>query len=516
MKNIKFILPALGLLIFSSCMDQFLDVKPVGKLIPAKASEFENLLFNEGTVQIQFMDNNRGNFAAYLADNLYMSDAVDEYYNPSFVNLERYAGYVFYSPITNPNMPQMQWQKLYASASIFNAVVEGIEGLGASEKDTDYARGVMAAAKAARAWAYMNGAFFWGPGWDPDGRNDTPVIPYRTASSPLVANPPRNTTAEIFELLKTDLEYAEQHISAVVANPSRANKAAVYALMAQMYMYQRNWAEMARYADLAWQAALANAGGDVGKLIYDFNDLRYIDKSVSPIPGEDRETYLSLGYFPDGQYMEKEPLTQPANREVLLYREACWINETVLPSEDYIALFDAGKDMRYKLFMLNAKVVGGEVGKRYMRMSKFSNGCTQGLSYPEVLILRAEAYARTNDLPKALADLNLLRKYRYVTGQSDLPGGEALTRDQLLEEILKERRRELPLVSCHRLFDLKRFSFDTGKPWCVTQIVHKIGASQTYTASITDPIFNAPISNNVIDFNPAWGLERDTRAYKPK
>lgn len=516
MKIIKYILPVLGVVMLSACMDNFLDVKPTGKLIPTKASEYEHLLFNTSTVNGQFMDNNRGAFQAYLADNLYMSDEVDEFYEPTYVNIERYAGYVFYSPITNPTLPQQQWTDLYSAMSLFNTVVEGIADLESSESDTDYARGLIAAAKAGRVWAYMNGAFFWGPAWNPNGDNDTPVMPYRTASSPVEPNPPLHTTAEIFEFLESDLEYAQQYIPVTASNPSRADKAAVYALYAQYYMYQRNWTEMLNYADQSWTTALANAGGGPEQLIYDFNDLKYIDKTATPMPGEDKEVYLDLGYYPQGVYNASEPLTMSTNREVLLYRESCRIDESVLPSDEYIALFDPDTDVRYKLFMLNANSTGNVITKRYVRMSKFSTGGTQGLTYPEVLLMRAEAYARTNNLTGALTDLNTLRKFRYVTGNSDLPNGASLNQDQLLEEILKERRRELPLVSNHRLFDLKRYQFDTGKPWCKTEIVHNIGTAQTYTAQITDPVFNAPISNTVISFNPSWGLELDTRQYRPK
>mgnify|MGYP002546517102 CR=1 FL=1 len=69
---------------------------------------------------------------------------------------------------------------------------------------------------------------------------------------------------------------------------------------------------------------------------------------------------------------------------------------------------------------------------------------TQGFSYPELLLMRAEAYARNSRKTEALSDLNTLRKYRYdnTQGSTDLPNGAALTEDQLLEEILKERRRE--------------------------------------------------------------------------
>ena len=90
-----------------------------------------------------------------------------------------------------------------------------------------------------------------------------------------------------------------------------------------------------------------------------------------------------------------------------------------------------------------------------------------------------------------------------------------MTEEQLLEEILKERRRELPIATFQRVLDLKRLALDNGKPWCKTTIEHKIG-TQTYSAPINSEYYILPIPNNIIKYNPQWGLFLDTRPYNPK
>ena len=55
------------------CHD-FLDVKPVGKLIPTEVEEFENILNNTYTVDWYYMDNNKGTLLASLGDNLQISE----------------------------------------------------------------------------------------------------------------------------------------------------------------------------------------------------------------------------------------------------------------------------------------------------------------------------------------------------------------------------------------------------------------------------------------------------------
>lgn len=116
----------------------------------------------------------------------------------------------------------------------------------------------------------------------------------------------------------------------------------------------------------------------------------------------------------------------------------------------------------------------------------------------------------------ALSDLNLLRKYRYDnTTNTDLPGGSDMSQDQLLEEILKERRREQPMSSFQRIFDLKRYLLDVGKPWCKTVITHMIG-TKTYSTTVDKESFCMQIKNSYIRYNPQWGLTEWEGTWDPK
>ena len=136
----------------------------------------------------------------------------------------------------------------------------------------------------------------------------------------------------------------------------------------------------------------------------------------------------------------------------------------------------------------------------------------------KAMIEKAEAEARTGNTSAALQSLNTLRKYRYNYGEgvsTDLKNGSSLSADQLLNEILTERRRELPLVSFQRTLDLKRYAFDSGKPWSKTVIEHKIG-SKTFSKSITDDYFKSiPIDNPIIEYNPQWGLQVNSKTFEP-
>lgn len=73
MRKLGYILLVMCALECSSCND-FLDVKPVGQMIPTEVTQFENLLNNTTTLDYFMFDNNRSCFYAYMGDNIQISE----------------------------------------------------------------------------------------------------------------------------------------------------------------------------------------------------------------------------------------------------------------------------------------------------------------------------------------------------------------------------------------------------------------------------------------------------------
>ena len=71
--KIKYIPILISVVAFTSCND-FLDVKPVGKLIPTEVAQFENLLNNTSTISSHYIDNNGGCGMAFFGDNFSISE----------------------------------------------------------------------------------------------------------------------------------------------------------------------------------------------------------------------------------------------------------------------------------------------------------------------------------------------------------------------------------------------------------------------------------------------------------
>ena len=113
--------------LFMGCHD-FLDVKPVGKLIPTEVEEFENILNNTYTVDWYYMDNNKGTLLASLGDNLQISENSANYnYTATHPNINRYAAYTFKLPYGNPEKPDYFWEwGTYRAVGLLNNVIDGV------------------------------------------------------------------------------------------------------------------------------------------------------------------------------------------------------------------------------------------------------------------------------------------------------------------------------------------------------------------------------------------------------
>lgn len=506
MINPKYAILLAGVVMISSCK-KYLDVKPKGKLIPSSVADYDHLLDNSGTVELNFLDGNKGSLLATMGDNLEITEGQGKvgFVLNSHPNVERYYGYIFRQPYKNPNIDDQFWssgsQGMYPQVSYFNNVIEGIRGIAQkSTEEETLAKISVAQALVARAWCYFNANMIFGPVYKPGGDNSAKTIPYVVDVDINKPIPGLSTSEEVAKRVLNELHEALPGLPVRSNWPSRANKATGHAMLAYYHLFTQRYDSVAYYANLAWTAA-----GSPAAVLYDFNKFRLTDPS-RPL------TSLLLS--------TQDGLMNLVNsREILFYRASdkdAGIGASLsYPSAELLALYDQATDLRFSLFYLNGPGYKTTLGGGYddgMRISNYrfrKTKVTDGFSWPEVLLMRAEGYARTNKLDLAIADLNTLRQYRFKTGTPPLTVG---TQDQVIQLVLEERRRELPIGGYKRFLDLKRFTLDQGKPWSKTQITHQV-AGQTYKGIIDSKDFIIPISNVVLKFNSNWGIPLETRPF---
>lgn len=498
-------------LFLSSC-SAFLDVKPAGKLIPGEGdiASFDKLLNHVNTIDWVYQNNNRGSSLPYLGDDIEISDNQAEYgwYN-GHPNIDCYFAHTFKRPYGDPKVQDYYWNwGTYRSAQYFNSCIDGVNNVRTPAVEKE-ANETIAQATVARAWGYFMAALGYGPVYKPSGSNDTKVLPYRITGEPLGAMEQLSTMKEIFDFVSRDIHSSMNNIPERVAANTRFGKIQTYAFLSYYHLFTSQYDSVAFYADKALTMASQQAGG-MENLFYDMNQFSWADAKVE----QNRD--LRHGSTVNTK-QGSDPINASYHRENCLYRTTANPagSGSAYPAKDFLALFDRATDLRCEYFFFEylgfTKTVGGVTYKdpRHILNYQTKLSRTSGYTYPELLLMRAEGRARTNDLSGALADLNYLRKFRHKTGTPDLL---VSGRDNIINEIVNERRRELPAGSTKRLFDLKRFSNEIGKPWAKESVTHVV-QGVTYSQKINSDFFVLPIRNDVLRWNPHWGIPLDESAW---
>ncbi len=495
-------------LIFTSC-NKFLDVKPAGKLIPGSGdvSSFDRLLNNTTTIDFVYQNNNRTSSLIYLTDDVEISNnQADFAWYDGHPNIDNYFAHTFKRPYGNPTVQDYYWNwGFYKSAQFFNTVINGVNDIRTPEV-AKAADEVIAQASVARAWGYFYATLGYGPVYKPSGDNSAKTIPYRTSSDVLSPMEDLSTHGEVFTKVLAEIHGNMKNIPEQVPANTRFGKVQTYAFLAHYHLFTQQFDSVAYYANKALVMA-ANQKGGMQNLFYNYNKFSWADPSVATNPDQRNSTSINTSEGTD-------PLTAPYHREIALYRTTAGpgASSSCYPSTEYLALFDRANDLRceyffYEYFGYKTTVAGivYDDGRRIVN-NQLKMERTAGYTYPEILLMKAEANARLSKTAEALADLNYLRVLRFKTGTPPL---NITDKDLLVKEIINERRRELPVGSPKRFFDLKRFTLDPGKPWSKTSITHTV-KGVPYTAAIDSDFFVLPIRNDVLRWNPQWNIPLDS------
>lgn len=273
---------------------------------------------------------------------------------------------------------------------------------------------------------------------------------------------PRTPQKTVYEQIVADLLDAQNLISAKYPDPSgqkiRPNRMAATALLARVYLYQKDW-----------KNAEAQATAVIGSGQYNLTDLKNVflknsaeaiwqlefnAKAIpyrfweptqllpvapwSSIPPEALEVYLDPQYYPlvSSFYIPTYFLTEHTAGvfEEGDQRKAVWTDYTPSPN---IAPYN-GRVYRYPTKYAPLVENTPDIYNYMM------------LRLGEQYLIRAEARAQQGNSALAADDLNKIRK------RAGLANTTAVSAPELLTAIAKERERELFAEWAHRFLDLKR------------------------------------------------------------
>jgi hypothetical protein len=423
------------LLVMSAC--EVLDVEPQSSIPASEVFKDKNGIergINGAYSSLQslsYYGRSYGIFADLAADNL------SHPANATSVN---------YAEIDNNSiLPENEsvdgiWTAIYDGINVANNVIVQVPNIaGMSEVEKNKALGELYFLRALHHFNLLN--YF---GAIPVKK--TPTIGVESV------NVPRDEVSAVYAAIIADLQ------SAITGLPDgsskiRASRQAAKALLARVYLYQKDYPNAKRYA-----AEVIGSGAYQLK-----------DNFADIFSGEESsESIFEVDFIPLDRNRIAEynfPLTLNGRREVA-------------PSEDLISRYAVG-DERFAASIAYAGTLAYAV--KYDDLSTGSDNVIV-LRLAEMYLIRAEAEARQNgDLQKIRDDLNVIRN------RAGLSGVSFNTLPALLSAIEDERRLEFAFEG-QRWFDLVR----TGRAQTVLPTV----------TSVDKTLFPIPLSELLTNTNP--------------
>lgn len=400
MKIVKIILPLLAAAFTLTGCDSFLDVQPVGKVIPTTAAEFRSLL-TEAYVTVP---DDRG-LASFRSDEVQMDATMSANDLSSYLDIWRWN-----DDAPDENTATFRWRQFYHVLFIANYVIESESRI--TEGTTAGIRQMVGEAYMLRAYMHFMLANLHAPAYTACTPASTKAIPLKLDSD-VETVLSRNTLEEVYTSIISDLNSAEGYLNTDSWETGlnyRFNTLSVDALRSRVLLYMGDWAGARAASDrvLAKKSTLSDIASELPN---QYNSV---------------ENIVALEQVFSAQYAR----TIKVNRD--FYRK--------YTSSDL-------RRRRYFEQVTTSNIVLSKGG---------SNTYSCSMRTGEMYLNAAEAAWHLNDFGAARDYLAEIQKARYNNGgAAKIEDTAALTGDELLTEILEERARELAFEG-HRWFDLRR------------------------------------------------------------
>lgn len=426
-----------------SACDSYLDIQPVGKVIPNTVEEYRALLT---TAYYQEL-NDRG-ICELRTDMAVIAD--DAYNINSYRDIEIWND-------ANPGVGtrEFQWKEYYSNIYYANAIIdkrhEMTEG---NQQDKDQLAGE---AYLMRGYMHFLLVNLYGEPYTKPGATGSKAVPLKWDMD-LESTPTRATVEEIYTAVLSDIENARKHINRQEWEQQytyRFSTLSVDALESRVYLYMGNWTKAYDAAErvLAQKSALSNLNVPEGE--------------TPKLPGEFDSEEMITAY--ESVYSSNHAASLRVN-----------------PS--FVEKYEEGKDLRRAAYFGTDDE--GNIVPQRDGSSKFR--CT--FRTGELYLNAAESAAHLNRLTEARTRLLQLMKNRYTP--EGYAGKEAavnaMSQDELIAEILDERTRELAFEG-HYWFDLRRTT---------RQRVEKEIDGKMYILEEDDARYTLRIPQTAIDANP--------------
>lgn len=477
---------ALSLTLLSSC-DSWLDNQPKGFNIPKTYDDYRLLMNSQGLYR------SLNSSLAYFTDDALLTNdpnlpgKVAIKFTDKSEEIRNLYSFQ-HGQVLTPGNSDQKWNNPYSNIFTYNAIINNVlSSTGGTENERKELYGQ---ALVGRAFEYLNLVNIYGNHYDAKTADTDYGVPLVLSEGITGEKYPRASVAKVYEQIENDLyDAANNYLGESTKHTFDPTKSVGFAFLSRMYLY------MGKY-DEALKAANSSLA---------LNDKLIDYKLYKVIPGQ----WGRLVKIDDES--ESFPDSGNDNLENVYVRFLTdMIQKSVGASPDLVNTFkknlpDGAEDLRFSFFYAQDEFWASKTScEKFPGYTLFVAYISHniGFSTAEVLLTAAECEARIGDKNKALALLDKLRDSRIKNNVHFNPTD--YTKEQVLEMVIDERRKEFAFIGITRLVDLKRLNRES---WFAKTITHSDG-EETWTLPPNDPRYIMPIPETVLSFNDMPQYER--------
>lgn len=456
MKKVTTILAICVVVMLTGCND-YLDIKPKGEKIPTTVSDYETLLNYESVQKVS------DTYPAYLTDDVFLPDVAEGTATPGLNSVDQSIRnlYLFKKEVFGDAQDDGFWFASYNRIYYYNTVIDNI--MDADGSDEQQKLSIRAEALISRALEYLYLVNGYAKYYDVRTAESDPGVPLILDEDISKKNLVRASVKDVYAQIQSDLQTALPNLPMQAkGNAFRASKAAGYGVLAKMYLYMGNYAEALK---------AANAVLEMNNSLLDLKKYAVV-KAQSSI----------------GRTNVPQDIDNPENIYIKFAPYVYGLSSKVFGSDELISLFSED-DMRLQVyFTKNFRNIPTDkyVWAPYLRANL-------AVSSPEIYLIAAECEAREGSIERAIALINKLRDNR-IKNNTDIV---ATDRNDALQKVLEERRRELAMSGMVRYIDLKRLNQESQFAKTVTHVT----GEGTFSLEPNSPLYVLPIPAKVMRFN---------------
>ena len=441
----KAVIPFIYLILFCSVISckKYLEEKSDKSLVvPEKISDFHALLDDAGSMNIQFTPS----MPESSSDDFFLTE--DSYASNNETSRQTYIWSVKEDNFTN------DWSYSYHSVYNANLCLEGIKKISRTISNSTAWDNVKGSALFYRAYSYLNLAWEYAKAYDYATAEQDLGIVLRDGSDFNVKST-RSSVRETYDKIIGDTQGSISLLPSIPVNVLRPSKGSAYGLLARTYLSMREYDSAFKYADLSLQEK---------NTLLDYNDIDVSESS--PFPRFDNPETVFYSSMNGDNYLHA-PFQ--ALVDTLLY-----------------ASYENG-DLRKQSFFDEVNGYHSFKGNYSKNPYEFFSG----IATDEMILIRAECFARNDDLRDAENDLNLLLVKRF---DKSIPFSPIsfVNKEQAIDKILLERRKEL-LMRGLRWMDIKRLNKE-GRNITIKRII----GNEVFVLEPNDDRYALPIPSDVI------------------